>query len=61
MLTLELSLLLAGIDLAEAVLILHVLHADLLFTVVQISINEQKRATFFRLLSFSVLINPVKE
>ena len=40
MLTLELSLLLAGIDLAEAVLILHVLHADLLLTVVQISIEE---------------------
>ena len=40
MLTLELSLLLAGIGLAEAVLILHGLRADLLLTVVQISINE---------------------
>ena len=46
MLTLELSLLLAGIDLAEAVLIRHVLHVDLLLTVAQISINEHKRITF---------------
>ena len=56
MLTLELSLLLAGIDLAEAVLIQHVLHADLLLTVVQISINEHKRTTFVPLLFFSLLI-----